>query len=111
MVPIGPRPIIWHLMKYYAHYGHKDFILCLGYKADVDQGLLPQLRRVVSNDFVLSDGGRDASTAAAATSTTGRSRSSTPVRTPSIGERLRRGREPYVKATTDVPRELRRRSD
>ena len=35
MVPIGYRPILWHVMKYYAHYGHKDFILCLGYKADV----------------------------------------------------------------------------
>ena len=35
MVPIGYRPILWHIMKYYAHYGHKDFILCLGYKADV----------------------------------------------------------------------------
>ena len=35
MVPIGYRPILWHLMKYYAHYGHKDFILCLGHKADV----------------------------------------------------------------------------
>ena len=30
MVPVGPRPILWHLMKYYAHYGHRDFILCLG---------------------------------------------------------------------------------
>ena len=45
MVPIGYRPILWHVMKYYAHFGHKDFILCLGYQADVDQGLLPQLRR------------------------------------------------------------------
>ena len=35
MVKIGFRPILWHLMKYYASYGHKDFILCLGYKADV----------------------------------------------------------------------------
>jgi glucose-1-phosphate cytidylyltransferase len=35
MVPIGHRPILWHLMKYYAHYGHKDFILCLGWKAEV----------------------------------------------------------------------------
>ena len=34
MVPIGYRPILWHVMKYYAHYGHKDFILCLGYQAD-----------------------------------------------------------------------------
>ena len=35
MVPVGYRPIIWHLMKHYAHFGHKDFILCLGHKADV----------------------------------------------------------------------------
>ncbi len=35
MVEIGGRPILWHIMKLYAHYGHKDFILCLGYKGDV----------------------------------------------------------------------------
>jgi glucose-1-phosphate cytidylyltransferase len=35
MVPIGDRPILWHIMKYYAHYGFKEFVLCLGYKADV----------------------------------------------------------------------------
>lgn len=35
MVPIGGRPILWHIMKYYAHFGHKDFILCLGYKGEV----------------------------------------------------------------------------
>ncbi len=35
MVPVGGRPILWHIMKYYAHFGHKDFILCLGYKGDV----------------------------------------------------------------------------
>src|SRR5262249_51158424 len=35
MVPIGYRPILWHLMKYYAHFGHREFILCLGYRADV----------------------------------------------------------------------------
>lgn len=35
MVPIGGRPIIWHIMKTYAHYGFKDFILCLGYKGDM----------------------------------------------------------------------------
>ena len=46
MVKIGYRPILWHLMKYYAHFGHKDFVLCLGYKADVDQGVLPPLRGV-----------------------------------------------------------------
>ncbi|HEV2392833.1 MAG TPA: glucose-1-phosphate cytidylyltransferase [Verrucomicrobiae bacterium] len=35
MVPIGERPILWHIMKTYAHFGHKDFVLCLGYKGDV----------------------------------------------------------------------------
>jgi glucose-1-phosphate cytidylyltransferase len=34
MVPIGHLPILWHVMKYYAHFGHKDFILCVGYCAD-----------------------------------------------------------------------------
>ena len=32
MIPIGPYPIIWHIMKYYSSYGHNDFVLCLGYK-------------------------------------------------------------------------------
>lgn len=35
MLPIGSRPILWHIMKTYAHHGHKDFILCLGYKGDM----------------------------------------------------------------------------
>ena len=35
MVPVGGRPILWHIMKLYAHFGHKDFILCLGYKGEV----------------------------------------------------------------------------
>src|ERR1041385_9578783 len=35
MVPIGERPILWHIMKTYAHYGHKDFLLTLGYKGEV----------------------------------------------------------------------------
>lgn len=35
MVPIGPRPILWHIMKTYAHYGFKEFVLCLGYKGDM----------------------------------------------------------------------------
>lgn len=35
MVPIGGRPILWHIMKIYAYYGHKEFILCLGYKGDM----------------------------------------------------------------------------
>jgi glucose-1-phosphate cytidylyltransferase len=35
MVPVGGRPILWHIMKTYAHYGHKDFILCLGYRGEM----------------------------------------------------------------------------
>src|SRR5882757_7814334 len=34
MVPVGDRPILWHIMKHYAAYGHTEFILCLGYKGE-----------------------------------------------------------------------------
>lgn len=34
MVPIGEKPIVWHIMKYYSGFGFKEFILCLGYKAE-----------------------------------------------------------------------------
>jgi glucose-1-phosphate cytidylyltransferase len=59
MVNIGYRPILWHVMKYYAHYGHKDFILCLGYKADAIKNYFLKYDEAVSNDFVLSNGGKD----------------------------------------------------
>lgn len=58
MVPIGYRPILWHVMKYYAHYGHKDFVLCLGYKADVIKQYFLEYNECISNDFVLSKGGK-----------------------------------------------------
>jgi len=58
MVPIGYRPIIWHLMKYYAHYGHKDFVLCLGHKADVIKKYFLNYEEHLTNDFVLSEGGK-----------------------------------------------------
>jgi glucose-1-phosphate cytidylyltransferase len=58
MVPIGYRPILWHLMKYYAHFGHKDFILCLGYRADAIKKYFLSYEETISNDFVLSAGGR-----------------------------------------------------
>ncbi|MFR3499165.1 MAG: sugar phosphate nucleotidyltransferase, partial [Paraclostridium bifermentans] len=35
MVEIGGKPILWHIMKIYSHYGIKDFVICLGYKANV----------------------------------------------------------------------------
>ena len=58
MVTIGARPVLWHVMKYYAHFGHKDFVLCLGYKASVIKNYFLQYEESVSNDFVLSKGGR-----------------------------------------------------
>ena len=59
MVPIGHRPLLWHLMKYYAHYGHRDFILCLGYRGDLIRQYFLTYNECISNDFVLSNGGRD----------------------------------------------------
>ena len=59
MVKIGYRPILWHVMKYYAHFGHKDFILCLGYKADVIKDFFLHYDEWISNDFTLSDGGKE----------------------------------------------------
>jgi len=58
MVTIGTRPILWHLMKYYAHFGHKDFIICLGYKGNVIKDYFLHYDESVSNDFVWSQGGK-----------------------------------------------------
>src|SRR5713101_1065274 len=59
MVTIGYRPILWHVMKYYAHFGHKDFILCLGYRADSIKNYFLNYDECLSNDFVLSRGGKN----------------------------------------------------
>jgi glucose-1-phosphate cytidylyltransferase len=59
MVNIGYRPILWHVMKYYAHFGHKDFILCLGYKGDAIKNYFLNYNEYLSNDFTLSNGGKD----------------------------------------------------
>jgi glucose-1-phosphate cytidylyltransferase len=58
IVPIGYRPILWHVMRYYAHYGHNDFILCLGYKGDVIKRYFLEYDEWLTNDFVLSGGGK-----------------------------------------------------
>jgi len=58
MVSIGYRPIMWHVMKYYAHFGHREFILCLGYGADVIKDYFLNYSECLSNDFVLSKGGK-----------------------------------------------------
>jgi glucose-1-phosphate cytidylyltransferase len=58
LVNVGYRPILWHLMRYYAHYGHKDFILALGYRGDMIREYFLKYNECMSNDFVLSEGGR-----------------------------------------------------
>ena len=58
MVPVGDRPILWHLMRYYAHFGHKDFVLCLGYRGDMVREYFLNYNECLSNDFTLSEGGR-----------------------------------------------------
>jgi glucose-1-phosphate cytidylyltransferase len=56
MQMIGPRPLIWHVMRYYAHYGHKEFILCLGYGAAHIKNFFLTYDEAASNDFVMRDG-------------------------------------------------------
>jgi glucose-1-phosphate cytidylyltransferase len=58
LVNIGYRPIIWHLMRYYAHFGHTEFILCLGYRGDLVREYFLKYNEAMSNDFTLSEGGR-----------------------------------------------------
>ena len=58
MINIGYRPILWHVMKYYAYYGYHDFVLCLGYGADVVKNYFLNYDECLSNDFVLSHGAR-----------------------------------------------------
>jgi glucose-1-phosphate cytidylyltransferase len=55
MVPIGGRPILWHIMKTYAHFGHKEFILCLGYKGEVIKEYFLNYKAFTS-DFTLKLG-------------------------------------------------------
>lgn len=59
LVSVGARPIIWHLMRYYAHYGHKDFVLCLGYRGDMIREYFLRYNECMSNDFTMSYGGRN----------------------------------------------------
>jgi glucose-1-phosphate cytidylyltransferase len=54
MLRVGDRPILWHIMRYYAHYGYKDFILCLGYKAETVKRYFLECGENHLNDFVLS---------------------------------------------------------
>jgi len=59
LVKIGTMPILWHVMKYYAHYGHTDFILCLGHQAEAIKHYFLNYSECTSNDFILSEGGKN----------------------------------------------------
>jgi glucose-1-phosphate cytidylyltransferase len=58
MVPIGDRPVLWHVMKYFAHFGHTKFVICLGFKGEVIKEFFLTYSEAVTNDFVLTNGGR-----------------------------------------------------
>lgn len=58
MVMIGDRPLIWHVMRYYAHHGHTEFVLALGYGAKAIKDYFLNYDETATNDFVLR-GGKD----------------------------------------------------
>src|SRR3954454_9430418 len=58
MVPVGSRPILWHVMRYYAHLGHQGVILCLGHKGETIKRYFLDYDETVSNDFVISECGK-----------------------------------------------------
>ncbi len=90
MVQIGYRPIQWHVMRDDAHYGHRDFILCLGYRAKAIKDYFLDYSEAVPNDFTLSEGGRRITFADTGMDTT-------------IGDRLRRVRHLLEPHTLPAP--------
>ena len=58
LVTVGKRPIVWHLMRYYAHFGHRDFILCLGYRGELIREYFLNHKEEMYNDFTLHQGSR-----------------------------------------------------
>ena len=59
MAMVGARPLLWHVMRYYAHFGHTDFVLCLGYGASYVKDFFLNYDETRSNDFVLDNGARE----------------------------------------------------
>jgi glucose-1-phosphate cytidylyltransferase len=57
LVCIGYRPILWHLMRFYAHFGHREFVLALGYRGDLIREYFLNYREEMTNDFTLERGG------------------------------------------------------
>jgi glucose-1-phosphate cytidylyltransferase len=112
MAMIGERPLLWHVMRYYAHFGHKDFILCLGYGGSVVKDYFLNYDETRSNDFVLENGARDINLFSTDISDWRISFVDTGLHS-SIGERLRRVRQfvqdeemflaNYADVLTDAP--------
>jgi glucose-1-phosphate cytidylyltransferase len=59
MAMVGERPLLWHVMRYYAHFGHTEFVLCLGYGASYVKDFFLNYDETRSNDFVLENSARD----------------------------------------------------
>jgi glucose-1-phosphate cytidylyltransferase len=112
MAMVGERPLLWHVMRYYAHFGHRDFILCLGYGASYVKDFFVNYDETRSNDFVLENGARDVKLFSTDISDWRITFVDTGLKSP-IGERLRRVRqfvehEPmflanYADVLTDAP--------
>lgn len=54
MIPVGHQPILWHVMQYYSQFGHSDFVLCLGYKANTIKEFFLNYRPQAYSDCVVS---------------------------------------------------------
>jgi glucose-1-phosphate cytidylyltransferase len=109
---VGDRPLLWHVMRYYAHFGHTDFILCLGYGAHHVVDFFRHYDETYSNDFVLRKGGAEIELLSSDISDWTITFMHTGLDTP-IGERLRRVRDKldgvdafaanYADVLTDAP--------
>ena len=108
LVNVGYRPIIWHLMRYYAHFGHKDFVLCLGYRGEMIREYFLNYEECMSNDFTLSGGGRKVDLHSSDIEDWRITFVDTGLHA-NIGERLLAVRK-YVAGRGDVPRQLLRRA-
>ena len=112
MAMVGERPLLWHVMRYYAHFGHTEFVLCLGYGASYVKDFFLNYDETRSNDFVLENGARDVKLFSTDISEWRITFVDTGLNS-SIGERLRRARrfvgdEPiflanYADVLTDAP--------
>jgi glucose-1-phosphate cytidylyltransferase len=94
MMPIGNRPVLWHIMRYYAHFGHTEFILALGHGANAVKDYFINYDETASNDFVMRKGGAEVVPLSSDISDWTITFVDTGIDT-AIGERLRRVR-PYL---------------